>query len=60
MRGHTARVHTLADGPHTTHSRRVPVAYLLWIFPLRVRQSVGGELERVGEELEESWRVGRD
>ena len=21
VRGHTARVHTLADGPHTTHSR---------------------------------------
>ena len=27
---------------------------------VRVRQSVGGELESVNRELEESWRVGRD
>ena len=56
VRGHTARVHILADGPHTTHSRSLIYCGSFREFQLELER-VERELERVGvwEELEESY-----
>ena len=51
VRGHTARVHILTDGPHTTHSRSLVYCGSFREFQLELER-VERELERVEREME--------